>query len=190
MNSSPSQIYTPDLDDAEAVAEQEEGPEALFASMADPEIAESPLQQGMGQDPGTLYLGESFNLTFVVKTVCSPAKSSMELEPTKVHYPVPMSSRDPSANGANALSFLDDDVLAFLQARGALTMPSKEVGDALVSIFFQSIHPAFPVFDRREFDHLYRQGAMSLLALQTIYFIAATICDKKLLDKTVCRSRY
>lgn len=178
----PSELDLPDKHD------QGHGPETLYANMADAEIQpRRPEGLGMGDDSSTLYLGEAFTLAFVVKVVCSPSASQgpAEIESlrNRTHYPVPISSRDARANAIDAQSFLDADVLALLRAKGAFDTPTREVGDALVSIFFRCFHPGYPVFDRKDFEYRYQQGTASLIALHTMCFLAVTVCEDSLLQK-------
>lgn len=163
----------------------EEGSEMLFARMTDasPEQEMSEPYRDSGR---TFYLGEAFSLAFVVKTVCSPSGDTTE---GKVHYPIPMSV------GANAHNVFDDrslgtEEMAMLQARGAYDLPPKHVGERLLLAFFESFYPAYPVFDRREIVALYQRGQLSFLVLQTIFYIAATVCDEGLLQETGFANRY
>ncbi|EEU33922.1 uncharacterized protein NECHADRAFT_12238, partial [Fusarium vanettenii 77-13-4] len=131
-------------------------------------------------EASTLYLGEAFSLTFVIKAVCSPS-GDISSAP-KVHYPIPPSPNDHGVTStADNPAGLDPDTMAFLRARGALTVPPKEVSDALVLTYFRYFHPGWAVLDRKGFELLYRQGGISLLLLQVIYLLAATVCDEELL---------
>lgn len=134
-----------------------------------------------------LYLGETFTLAFVVKTVCSPSGSSSDV---RTHYPIPVSVADRTdRRDVSVRSFLQPEE-AFLQAHGAFTTPTKELSDELVAVFFKYFHPAWPVFDRRFFDTMYDRNQASLLVLQTIYFIAVSICDDDLLNRAGFTDRY
>ncbi|RTE70314.1 hypothetical protein BHE90_015293 [Fusarium euwallaceae] len=175
-----SPTYTLDMGTAARAETDGEGPEMLYARMADLESTAA-ARAATADGGGTMYLGEASSLTYVVKTVCSP--SGDETEPTRVHYPVPPSVRDAGAQELDLAAFLDHHVLALLRARGALTLPSKDVSDALVQTFFRSFHPAYPVFDREAFEAQYWRGTMSLLVLQAVYFVAACVCDDDILKK-------
>ncbi|KAL1989084.1 hypothetical protein VTN96DRAFT_5847 [Rasamsonia emersonii] len=155
--------------------EEEEGPEMLFARMAEPEPAkDSPggLMQSKGR---SYYLGESFSLAFIVKTVCSPSGSEADV---KVHYPVPPSVADRAIHARGSDGYGEP-----LPFHDAFVTPPRDVSDELVRTFFDCIHPAYPVFDRRSFTSLYQQGQMSMLVLQTIYFLALTVCREELVSK-------
>ena len=152
----------------------------LFARMAEADtIKDCP---GMLQDQGrTFYLGEAFSLAFVVKTVCSPNGDGTDV---KVHYPIPPSVTDRKQPD---LAAEDEEML---RKHGALTLPEKAVSDELVHTFFHCIHPGFPIFDRRAFAEQYQLGHMSLLVLQTVFFLAATVCDEDLLQRAGFNDRY
>lgn len=159
----------------------DDGSEMLFARMADPYDSSEASQEHTDRQASTMYLGEAFSLTFVVKTVCSPSGDTPHVP--KVHYPIPPSIKDRSSPSPGTAAGLDPDVLAFLHAKGALTLPSSEVSDALVGIYFRCFHPAWPVLDRNVFETRYRQGTMSLLVLQTIFFLAVTVCSDDLVGR-------
>ncbi|TDZ66050.1 Cutinase transcription factor 1 alpha [Colletotrichum trifolii] len=57
----------------------------------------------------------------------------------------------------------------------ALLMPAPCVADQLVRAFFEVIHVAFPVLNRKSFAHQYRQGQASPLVLQTIFMLGFTV---------------
>jgi hypothetical protein len=153
---------------------EREGPEMLFARMAEPEPVQASSPGGLMQGEGrSYYLGEPFSLAFIVKTVCSPSGSEADV---KVHYPVPPSVADRPIHDRES----HQDPLPF---HDAFVMPSRDVSDELIRTFFDCIHPAYPVFDRHAFTSLYQQGQMSVLVLQTIYFLALTVCHEDLVIK-------
>ncbi|KAE8421298.1 hypothetical protein BDV36DRAFT_280850 [Aspergillus pseudocaelatus] len=120
----------------------------------------------------TQQLGESVGLSYVVEVVYSPKDGSTE--PLKVHYPIPASIADrPDANQA---PHVEEPV----SLQEAFTMPSPDVADQLVQVFFHKLHPAYPVFDRQKFTRQYRQGQASPLVLQTIFFLGFTVGSDEL----------
>ncbi|KAH0835351.1 hypothetical protein AYO21_01569 [Fonsecaea monophora] len=154
-------------------------PEMLYARMTeDPSEAK---QIGLADGSRTLYLGEAFMLTFVVKTVCSP--SGRLEDATKVHYPVPPSVDDGSEHTHELGRDLEPAVLAFLRSQGAFVVLEQQISDELVRIFFSSLHPAYAVYDRRDFIRNYRCGSLSMLALQVVYLLASTIAPEQLLKR-------
>ncbi|KID81482.1 cutinase transcription factor 1 alpha [Metarhizium guizhouense ARSEF 977] len=153
----------------------------LFARMADVEPTSPVSSKGTDPENNTFYLGEAFSLTFVVKAVCSPS-GDISIPP-RVHYPIPPSVNDRTTQSPTSLSHIDQDTLAFLEARGGLTLLPSELSDALVLIYFRTFHPAWPVLDRCTFEAQYRQGTVSHLLLQTIYFLAITVCNEDLLKQ-------
>ncbi|KAK5025297.1 hypothetical protein LTS07_008148 [Exophiala sideris] len=163
-----------------------DGPDMLFARMTEiqPVGDRSP---DIREQSRTLYLGETFSLAFVVKTVCHPSQTGSEV---RNHYPIPLSVADRlDRRDDPAKSFLQHED-AFLQAQGAFTTLPKDLSDELVAVFFRYFHPAWPVFDRRHFVALYERDQASFLALQTIYFIAFSICDEDLLHRAGFFDRY
>lgn len=158
----------------------EDGSEVLFARMADPYDSTADRNQQPDHEASTLYLGEAFSLTFVVKAVCSPS-GDISSAP-RVHYPIPSSPNDHGVTStAENPAGLDPDTMAFLRARGALTLPPREVSDALVLTYFRCFHPGWAVLDRNSFERPYCQGDISLLVLQVVHLLAATVCNEELL---------
>lgn len=163
-----------------------DGPEMLFARMTEVQPGEASTPD-IREQSRTLYLGETFSLAFVVKTVCYPSKNGSE---ARYHYPIPLSVADRlDRQDDPAKSFLQHEDV-FLQAQGAFTTLPKELSDELVAVFFKYFHPAWPVFDRRQFIALYERGQASFLVLQTIYFIAFSICNEDLLHRAGFFDRY
>ncbi|EXJ60793.1 hypothetical protein A1O7_04946 [Cladophialophora yegresii CBS 114405] len=158
----------------------------LFARMAEVQpVHDSP--SDIRKQSRMLYLGETFTLAFVVKTVCSPSATSSDI---RNHYPIPGSVADRLDRPDDPAKLFLQHEEVFLQAQGAFTTPRKDLSDELVAVFFKYFHPAWPVFDRRRFVTLYDRGQASLLVLQTIYFIAVSICDEALLTRVGFTDRY
>lgn len=182
----PNVVLSPLSDATNSNLHQSDGPDMLFARMADQGTGRSPQTQPQ-DDRRMLYLGEAFSLAFVVKTVCSP--SGDNAEPRKVHYTVPSSVEDKSDGPGNQIG-LDPDLTIFLQSQGSFNLPEKHICDEFVRIFFSCLHPAYPVLDRQLFDSQYRQGRVSLLLLQTIFFLSVIACDDQLVQRAGFENRY
>jgi len=163
----------------------DEGSEMLFAR-----IAETSPQKHIGralEDNGrTFYLGEAFSLAFVVKTVCSPSHSNGQYN---VHHPVPASVDNRARNGFSDPA-METEEMNLLQKKGAFQLPVKHVRDKLIATYFNCFHPAYPVFNRRSFALLYEQGQLSILVLQTIFYISVTVCEETLLHETGFANRH
>ena len=158
---------------------QEEGPEMLHARMTEPETTRG-TSGGPSQTTGrTVYMRECFNLTYVVKTVCSPSSREGESENdvAKLPYSAPADVADRSID-ARA-----QDTEEPLPFRNAFITPSQDVSDELVRTFFTCVHPAYPVFDRLAFVGAYQHGQVSVLVLHAIYFLAVTVCDEDLITR-------
>lgn len=92
----------------------------------------------------------------------------------KVHYRIPASiaDRPAPAHGPHI-----DELVSL---REALEMPPKDIADRLIRTFFEIIHPAYPVFDRKRFTQLYLQNLASPLILQTIFLLGFTVGSDEL----------
>ncbi|PKY06946.1 hypothetical protein P168DRAFT_278962 [Aspergillus campestris IBT 28561] len=99
-------------------------------------VVESPLVPSLSTlEP--FFIGDSRCLRFLFNVLgedCIAANS---------HYWVPK---------ANAIPLPPED-LAFLQAKGALTLPSPELREELIKAYFKYVHPSLPVLDHNEFLH-------------------------------------
>ncbi|KAL6363042.1 hypothetical protein LRP88_02443 [Fusarium phalaenopsidis] len=75
-------------------------------------------------------------------------------------------------------------------------MPPRNIADRLISAFFNIMHPAFPVLNRRVFIEQYKLGQASPLLLQAVFLIAVTLCDDNLIqdagfaDRATARKTY
>ncbi|KAI9871346.1 MAG: hypothetical protein M1830_003011 [Pleopsidium flavum] len=77
-----------------------------------------------------------------------------------------------------------------LQRKGAFTLPEKNVRDQLLRTYFDCVHPSFPILDRPEFIRLNVNNHLSLLILQSVYFVAATHCEESLILEAGFRTRH
>lgn len=68
-------------------------------------------------------------------------------------------------------------------------MPPRHIADGLIRAFFELVHPAYPVFDRKRFTTLYHQGKASPLVLQTIFFMGFTVGPDSLIQESGYSSR-
>lgn len=115
---------------------------------------------------------QNIYLSYIVEVVHSPKDGSTE--PLKVHYPIPASIADRPApdHGPRAQEPVS--------LQDAFTMPTRDVSDRLIRAFFEIIHPAYPVFDRKSFTQLYCQGQASPLVLQTVFLLGFTVGSENL----------
>lgn len=173
-----------DMDSAAATATtgppDSEGPEMLYTRILEGDYAAN-------SPPGTVpldnvryfYMGEPFSLAFVIRSLSdNPAMQNMQNGSLQLHHPIPHTVPEYAQDGAEAFRDTDPAIRASLNLYGAFELPPRAASDELVRLYFQLVHPAYPVFDRTEFIALYRQNKMSLLALHTIYFLALTVCSE------------
>ncbi|KAF6831229.1 cutinase transcription factor 1 alpha [Colletotrichum musicola] len=117
---------------------------------------------------GSTQTVDSSSLFYIVEVVHRPRSGSAE--PLRVHYPIPASIVDLSAP-----KFGPKVAQNPLSLQEALVMPAPDIADRLVRAFFDVIHVAYPVLDRKTFSRLYRQGKASPLVLQTIFLLGFTV---------------
>jgi hypothetical protein len=159
--------------DEKEILGQVDGPEMLFARMTEPEL----LAQNANSVPDqarTLFFGEALPMGFIINTICS---LDGRRPIVRLHHPVP------SKVGGFLISHLNQDDIERLRAVGALDLPEKEIRDEFMRNFFKYIYPGFPVLDRTGFAEQYQKGQSSLLLLQTLMFLATTVCDESLITR-------
>ncbi|KAK5264498.1 hypothetical protein LTR96_010260 [Exophiala xenobiotica] len=159
--------------DEKEILGQVDGPEMLFARMTEPEL----LVQNTNSVPDqarTLFFGEALPMSFIMNTICS---LDGRRPIVRLHHPVP------AKVGGFLISHLNQDDIERLRAVGALDLPEKEIRDEFIRTFFKYIYPGFPVLDRTGFAEQYQKGQSSLLLLQTLMFLATTVCDESLIAR-------
>ncbi|UPL01149.1 hypothetical protein LCI18_012083 [Fusarium solani-melongenae] len=154
------------------------------ADFPQPNVSQQPQTQTNAR---SYCLGDSNSLSYIIEMICSPRGGVAE--PVKVHYPIPASIADravlPNRPQVEVTSLQD-----------ALIMPPRGIADRLVSAFFNIMHPAFPVLNRRVFIEQYKLGQASPLLLQAVFLIAVTLCDDNLIqdagftDRATARKTY
>ena len=161
-----------------------EGSENLYARLS--ELRVSTLRTRNLSGTQTLYLGESWLLRYVVQDALNVESASSISDsspsPTALQVPVPSMLSDEAEN-LGYETRLDPEDVEVLRVRGAFTLPESSISDLLIQTFFESVYPAFPIFDREEFTQFYELGQVSILVLNAIYLIASTLCDEDVLHK-------
>ncbi|PYI00841.1 hypothetical protein BO78DRAFT_30015 [Aspergillus sclerotiicarbonarius CBS 121057] len=132
--------------------------------------------------------GDPSCLSYIVEVGYRPSGGSTE--PLQVHYPIPASiaDRPPPDNRSR----VEEPV----SLQDAFVMPAPEIADQLIRTFFDVVHPAYPVLDRKNFTRLYHQGQASPLVLHSIFLLGFTIGTESLVqaagysDRAVARKTH
>ncbi|KAL4894780.1 fungal-specific transcription factor domain-containing protein [Aspergillus ambiguus] len=119
------------------------------------------------------HTDESSGLFYVLEL--SYKSDSGSTEPLRVRHPIPASIAD------RCQSNYADNTRTTVTLQEALTLPSLDLLDQLVRVFFEKIHPAYPVFDRERFMQSYSMGRASPFVLQTIALLGFTIGSDELI---------
>ena len=133
-----------------------------WAKLIQPEVAESTIK-----DPGRVfYLAEMSNMSVMVHEYGNSA--------SKIHYQLPSDweKRSLVPNGT------DDIELEMLRARGALSLPAREVCDELVNAFFTWVAPIVPIINKASFMKQYRDpnNPPSMLLMQAVLLAGSRVC--------------
>lgn len=175
----PNSIPSPNGQDAPQTQNEDTDP-----GFPQPNLPQQPQTQ---PNVRSYCLGDSNSLSYIIEMICSPRGGVAE--PVKVHYPIPASIADHAV-----LPKRPQVEVTSLQE--ALIMPPKNIADRLIFAFFNLMHPAFPVLNRRVFIEQYKLGQASPLLLQAVFLIAVTLCDDNLIhdagftDRGTARKTY
>jgi hypothetical protein len=162
-----------------------EGSEMLYVRLAESDTKSE--RSRITNSGRSVYLGEPFNLAFMVQRVCGPSRGNNS--GVKMHYAIP-DSVDERARNLYYDTKKEREELEFLKKRGCFNILEKSVSDKLVRVYFDCIHAAWPLFDKMKFARLYQENKLSPLVLQVVYFLAVTLCDEEILRETGFKSRY
>lgn len=132
-----------------------------------------------------MYLGETFNLTHLLYQT-SP---NYQQYAHKLHYALPLK---PRVRLASQTGEEERTVLELLRLQHAFDIPSKEICHELFHVYFQFVHPHYPILDRCDFAYRYQDPSdpPSYLLLQAVLFMAAGHCTTSLLHDAGLGTRY
>ncbi|CAG8251552.1 unnamed protein product [Penicillium salamii] len=159
--------------EADDVSGQDDG-RKLYLHIADQGVSSMP--QPISREKETLFLGESFSLTYVVHDVLAPFLST-EYAPhyrKRLHFPVD-EALDPSLE---VQTDMVKQQKRLLQDRNIWVQPDPTVVDRLLVGYFKWFHPAYPVLEKSSILCELREDQLSLLILNAVLMIAVTVCDE------------
>ncbi|KAH8820229.1 fungal-specific transcription factor domain-containing protein [Xylogone sp. PMI_703] len=145
-----------------------------------------PKSQPITDTEKTLFLGESFSLTYVVHDVLAPFLSEAPNYQKRLHFPI-SDGYDPSDRGRQTSI---DAQVRLLQERNILYQLEDKALERLLLVYFRWFHPAFPVLNQNGFIQRCLNKEMSLLVLNSVLMIAVTMCSEYELGLTKIASRY
>lgn len=177
---SPSQI----ADRGHESREQTDGPEMLYAQMLEHDKGPSKRRNLMRPGGQIVYLGETFNLTYLLHQNSSDQQEQTQ----KFHYTLPA---DLEKTAIDRGSKLDAATLQLLQQQEAFVTPAQDVCQELFEIYFTYVQPHYPIIDAADFRRQYEnpRNPPSWLLLQAVLFMAAGHCDESLLQRAGFKSR-
>lgn len=163
-----------------------EGSENLYARLSEQPLSPPEIRSMQGVQ--SLYLGESWLLTYVVQKVINADTGSDTSSPSALQVPLPETVSDKPEN-LGYDTRLDAEEMEILKIRGAFVLPERRVSDKLIQTFFECVYPAFPIFDREQFAQLYESNQLSLLILHAIHAVSSTLCDEDVITETGFENR-
>ncbi|KAK5052670.1 hypothetical protein LTR84_002535 [Exophiala bonariae] len=171
---------------AESHTFSKEGSENLYARLSEQTV---PLPEARSVPGGqSLYLGESWLLTYVVQKVINADIVSNPSSTTTLQVPLPATVSDKPDN-LGYDTRLDSEEIEILDIRGAFVLPDRPVSDKLIKTFFECVYPAFPIFDRTQFAQLYESNQLPHIVLHAIYAVSSTMCSDDVIAETGLESR-
>ncbi|RVX69231.1 hypothetical protein B0A52_07207 [Exophiala mesophila] len=174
-----------EMDKPDPVHESEET--TLYAQVLDKATNVETSQDGKEGVVHVMYMGETFNLTHLLRQVHAQSDSTNHLR--KRHYVVNVVPKPRSSNP----SVDDESILTrFLRQQGAFTVPPVKICHELFRAYFDFVHPHYPILDRSDFAAHYVEPshAPSYLLLQSVLFMASGHCELPLLKEAGFASRY
>lgn len=134
-----------------------------------------------------MYMGETFNLTHLLRQVHAKSESDNLLR--KRHYVVHVLPKNKLSNPAIEQN---SSLTSFLQQQGAFTIPPVNICYQLFRTYFDFVHPHYPILDRSDFAMHYADPTHppSYLLLQSVLFMAMGHCDLSILQEAGFASRY
>ncbi|PYI01552.1 hypothetical protein BO78DRAFT_378858 [Aspergillus sclerotiicarbonarius CBS 121057] len=148
----------------------------FYLHIADQGVRSTPAP--ITDEASTLFLGESFSLTYVVNDVLAPFLCKTPAFQKRLHFPI-AKGFDPSDQGRHNIVQAQT---CLLEKQGIFFLPGGDVLQRLLEVYFRYFHPAFPVIRRSEFLQKCQTNQMSLLVLCGVLMVAATMCSSADLD--------
>lgn len=175
-------IPGPSVDKSEG-RDDAEGPEMLYAQMLDTRTSPSTRREVLRPGGQVIYLGETFNLTYLLHQSSSEPQHAQ-----KLHFPVPVAAASDSANRSRSVDGL---AMELLRRQGAFELPSLDVCHELYRTYFRCVQPHYPILDPQDFAAHFVdiRNPPSWLLLQAVLFMAAGHCDLSVLKKAGFKSR-
>ncbi|EXJ73930.1 uncharacterized protein A1O5_02224 [Cladophialophora psammophila CBS 110553] len=164
----------------------QESQETLYAQVLDKATNAGMLPDVKGGVVHVMYMGETFNLTHLLRQTNPDSARSTR----KRHYVVRF---NPKNRTASPMEEEEDNVLtSFLQHQGCFTIPSVHACYQLFQTYFEYVHPHYPVIDREDFAAQYvdLKNPASYLLLQSVLFMASGHCELSVLLDAGFESRY
>ena len=158
----------------------------FYLHIADQGVSSTP--QPISSEKSTLFLGESFSLTYVVHDILAPFLST-ECAPNyrrRLHFPVD-EGFDPSIQSQQDMV---ERQAKLLQSRDLFFQPDQRALEQLLVAYFKWFHPAFPVLERFDFLQKCKENKLSLLVLNAVLMITVTVCDEADLALLGIQDRY
>lgn len=143
----------------------------LYLHIADQTIHFS--QQPIHDAVSTFYIGESFSLNYVVNDILAPFLSEKPKHPNRLYFPIDPGF-DPSNHGRCNIAVVQAQLL---REKGVFYSLESEALEKLLDTYFSWFHPSFPLVTQKEFQQKCSRNEMSLLVLNAMLLVAATMCD-------------
>ncbi|KAL7931898.1 fungal-specific transcription factor domain-containing protein [Trichoderma chlorosporum] len=142
-------------------------------------------QQPINDAIRTFYAGDSFSLTYAIDDVLAPFLNDRLNYQKRLHFPI-ADGFDPSDLGRENIV---NGQVTHLRERNILHRLSPDALERMFDVYFRWFHPAFPLISEQDFLQKCLRNQMSLLVLNALLLIAATICDPADIALTGCESR-
>ncbi|OAP59574.1 hypothetical protein AYL99_06872 [Fonsecaea erecta] len=184
-----NRVVSPSLSD-------DESPDMLYAQVAERSVNAN--DKPMTDLGDSVFLGETFSLTYVVHDVLAPFLSKEPLHQRCLHVSIP---DNPGMKHQGRSPLHQDDQVAANQARllkerKIFHRLAPEILQQLLDVYFDYFHYAYPIVERSEYHDAAQAVRRSQLVLNSLLMVATTLCEEEILiaggfkDRHVARSAF
>ncbi|OQE14788.1 hypothetical protein PENFLA_c035G09283 [Penicillium flavigenum] len=150
---------------------------------------QEPCFPALGPSGKTPYVGDSFNLNYLVQQFGNPFGGTTDVSPLQDHLHAAMLARlgKPTTQEIERLHI---STIERLKDQGAFDLPPQETSQALLDAYFHFSLAALPILDRSRFLVSLEEGKFSHLLLNAIYLAATIYCSDSVIADAGFVSRY
>lgn len=162
------------------------GSHARFTDTESSVMPSLPALRSSGQTP---YVGDSSNINYLIREFGYPHQNTTDVPPIEEYlHRAMLAWLDPPTR--QSIEGLRHFTIGRLKNEGAFDLPSEEISNALLNVFFQHPFPSMPMIERSDFMKSIETGTVSHLLLNAIYMVATIYCPDSVIHEAGFESRF